>query len=112
MKQSPDLIRIADVLKVYDEWFSRGHLYYWSQTPEQVRENLIQEANEDGILNYQRAVKILYAAQSEKLIGTANAGIQYMRQEWKKLKFREKPFEVLEDLIDVSTDGPDSRPKI
>lgn len=88
MKQSQDMIHLSDVLNVFDEWIARGKMYYWSQDPADIRQGLINDANEDGILSYQRAVQILYAAKTDKLIGTADAGIQYIRQEWKKLKFR------------------------
>lgn len=87
MTQHRDRIALADAIRVFDEWLSRGRFYLWSQTPEEVRQNLIREADENGVLDYHRAVAILYAAQTSKLRGDANAGIQYIRQEWKKLKY-------------------------
>ena len=75
---------VEDAIAILDTWFARGQNYAWNMTPGKVKCAMRTESRETGWLDYQRAVGILRDAESCASCGSANAGMQWIREEWAK----------------------------
>lgn len=79
------LLAADDAIQIIDEWLSRGRSYYWSKTPSEVKAQLAL-SEKDGWIDYHLAVRILKSAETSKMHGYANRGVEYIRSEWSKIK--------------------------
>lgn len=75
---------MTDCLRIFDEWFTKRHSYYWGEEPDRVRARLV--ANNDGsdMIAYNIAADILRDAETTKMHGRANAGMTWMKEQWLK----------------------------
>lgn len=80
-------IYLYDAIKIINEWLALGKPYYWKETPEFIIYHLkkLAENTPDNMIKYHDAVKVLNKAATIKLPGRANVGLEYFKQEWKKL---------------------------
>ena len=81
------LIRLEDVLNVFDEWVSRGHYIFWKNDVSEVRNNFIKNSNIHGIMDLNEFVWTIESAKTPKMHGQANKGLEYIKQECKKMRF-------------------------
>jgi hypothetical protein len=78
-------ISVIYILKSISSWFEKKHLYHWSRTPDEVMGEFLQHGIDNGkFIKYGEAVKILRTAETAKMSGPANRGIEFLVQEWKK----------------------------
>jgi hypothetical protein len=80
-------IYIYDAIDVINEWKAKLKPYYWEETPNFVIGRMLQncERNNYKFINYHEAVKILQEAETTKMTSHANGGMEWIKQEWKKL---------------------------
>jgi hypothetical protein len=71
----------SEVIRIIDEWVERGNLYYWNMSPEELK----NEIPINGIISYGEFSKIIAGAKTSKMIGCANRGLEYFKQEFKRL---------------------------
>lgn len=74
-------LNVSTAIWVIHQWFAKGHGYYWNRYPEEVIADLRKEGCD---ITYMRAVKILRSAETSKCPGGANAGMSWIKDEWKK----------------------------
>ena len=86
MKQRQKELYVADAVQIVADWFvNRSHNnFYWSQTPLWVMQEIVINST-DGKITYNKAAQILAGAETTKLIGNANKGMVYIREQWRKV---------------------------
>jgi len=83
-KLAQSVLHTSSAILAIHRWFAKGHSYYWAAEPETV----IAELRAQGpTVTYMKAVEILSKAETSKLPGGANAGMSWIKQEWKQYVF-------------------------
>jgi hypothetical protein len=88
MKQKHGRINVEAAIAVIDEWLLRDHLFYWDKPPEWIMIKLRSLVEEDGCVDYYTASRVLNEASTSKMLGPANRGFGYFREQWKKMRIR------------------------
>jgi hypothetical protein len=73
---------VTEVLGTMLEWFMKDKRYYWGKTPDEIMTTIHNWPWTN--IKYRYAVEILNTARTNKLPGGANAGMSWMKQEWKR----------------------------
>jgi hypothetical protein len=86
--QNRQEIYVFDAIRVIHEWVAKGRPYFWAASPEWVIGTLKAHAKNTNnkMIDYHEAVKILQRAETTKMPGHANAGMEWIKTEWRKFK--------------------------
>jgi len=81
-------IYVYDATRIIQEWVDKGKTFSWKLPPEYVIGQLLwlAKTNNSAMIDYHEAVKILQKAETTKMIGDANAGMEWIKIEWRKFK--------------------------
>lgn len=86
MKQKTFYLKTVDAILVIDTWLATKPMFYWGKQPDEVK-NEILEKSENGFIKHQELTMILASAETSKLIGFANKGMEKIKNDWNFSKF-------------------------
>lgn len=82
-KQKQKEILVTDAIQAIDDFLATGRDYYWSKSPEWVKEKILSLST-DGRITYNLAARALESASTPKCHGVANRGMVNIREQWRK----------------------------
>ncbi len=81
------LIPIEKAMSILDEWLGRKHSFYWNKSPEWLVVELFNRSY-DGHISVYNAHMLIQEVKTIKMPATANKGLDYILEEWKKISFK------------------------
>lgn len=76
-------VPLTVLIAAIDDYTSRHSRFYWNCTPEELKTALRSASQGRDHLDYGIAQFILRQAETQKMIGGANKGLDWIREQWK-----------------------------